>query len=181
MHGKAGDLPYSTRRAMTTTTTPVEFVEERIPLAGIEETVDEMIEMYGGETTLSAEHERRFILPLRRGVAVGGGVQCTLTWTAGDSDEATMRLVCDREVDAPKAQRVALLIVGVIGALLFLLWPFVEARRQFGALAWLGGAIAIAVYFLTLRRTSGGIAFDFLQRVARRQREAITVDPSESS
>ena len=183
MRGNAGDLPYSTRRAMTTTSsgTPVEFVEDGVPVAGIEETVDETIELYGGETTESTARERRFVLPLRRGVAVAGGVQCTLTWTPDDGEEATLRMVCDREVDAPRAQRVALLVVGVIGSLLFLLWPFVEARRQYGALAWVGGAVALAVYFLTLRKTSGGIAFDFLQRVARRQRESITDGPSESS
>jgi hypothetical protein len=116
------------------------------------------------------------VLPLRRGVAAAGGVQCTLSWQPAGEGEATVRLVCDREVDAPRAQRVALLVAGVIGSLLFLLWPFMEARRQFGALAWLGGAVAIAVYLLTLRKTSGGIAFDFLQRLARRQRATVTDD-----
>jgi hypothetical protein len=51
-----------------------------------------------------------------------------------------------------------------------MLWPFYPAQREWGTLAWIGGAIALAVYFLTLRRTSGGIANDFLQRLARRQR-----------
>jgi hypothetical protein len=31
--------------------------------------------------------------------------------------------------------------------------------------------VAIAVYLMTLRRTSGGLAVDFLQRLASRQRE----------
>lgn len=159
-----------------TTATPVEFVEDRVPFDGIDEAVDDLIELYGGTTTQSGERSRQFVLPLRRGVAAGGGVQCTLTWTPDEGSEATVRMVCDRDVDAPKLQRVALLVVGVAGALLFMMWPFVEARRQFGALAWIGGAVAIAVYFLTLRRTSGGIAFDFLQRLARRQREATIRD-----
>ena len=80
-------------------------------------------------------------------------------------------MTCDREIDAPKWQRVLLLAVGVVGALLFTVWPFFPQRREFGALAWIGGAVAIAVYFLTLRKTSGGIALDFLQRLVRRQRE----------
>ena len=82
-------------------------------------------------------------------------------------------MTCDRDVDAPKAQRVLLLVAGVIGGLLFTIWPFFPQRREFGALAWIGGAVAIAVYFMTLRRTSGGIALDFLQRLARRQREMV--------
>ena len=33
---------------------------------------------------------------------------------------------------------------------------------------------AIAVYLITLKRTSGGIVYDLLQRLARRQREIVT-------
>ena len=161
---------------MTNSHAPVEFTEDRIPAEGIEETIDELVELYGGELTASAEQERRFILPLRRGMATAGGVECALTWSATESDDLTVRLVCDRDVDAPKAQRIALLVAGVIGSLLFLMWPFMEARRGFGALAWVGGAVAFAVYLMTLRRTSGGLAVDFLQRLARRQREAATDD-----
>jgi drug/metabolite transporter (DMT)-like permease len=82
-----------------------------------------------------------------------------------------VKFVCNREIDAPKAQRLALLLAGVAGALLFTLWPFFAGRtNQLGALAWIGGVVALAVYFLTLKRTSGGLAYDFLQRLARRQR-----------
>ena len=119
----------------------------------------------------SRAHERRFVLPLRRGVAVSGGVECTVSWAEEAANEATVRLVCDREVDAPKPQRVLLLIAGVIGSILFMLWPFFgKAATQMGTVAWVGGLIALTVYFLTLRRASGGIAYDFLQRLASRQR-----------
>ncbi|MGZ8868584.1 MAG: hypothetical protein ACXW2P_09595 [Thermoanaerobaculia bacterium] len=148
----------------------VDFTEDRVPCDGIEETIAELVELYGGEITRSAPNEREIVLPLRRGVAASGGIQCTLTWKRDSEAEGTVRMLCDRDVDAPKAQRVALLIAGVVGSLLFMIWPFVEMRRGFGALAWVGGAVAIAVYLLTLRRTSGGIAWDFLQRLARRQR-----------
>jgi hypothetical protein len=156
------------------TNAAVDFTEDRVPYEGIEETIDELVELYGAEVTRSGAREREIVLPLRRGVASAGGIQCTLTWQPDDAAEGTIRMVCDRDVDAPKAQRVALLIAGVIGSVLFMIWPFVEARRGFGALAWIGGAVAIAVYLLTLRRTSGGIAWDFLQRLARRQRERAT-------
>ncbi|HUP47027.1 MAG TPA: hypothetical protein VM779_16085 [Thermoanaerobaculia bacterium] len=155
------------------TSKPVHLTEDRVPFDGIEEAIDELIELYGGQITGSADRRRHFVLPLRRGVPTSGGIECTLTWTPDDDREATVNMVCDRDVDAPKGQRIAFLVAGVIGSLLFMAWPFVAARREFGALAWVGGAVAIAVWFLTLRRTSGGIAWDFIQRLARRQREAM--------
>ena len=150
----------------------IEFIEDRIPSQGLPESVDELVELYGGEMQASRDHERQFILPLRRGVAVAGGVECTVSWAVEDGDQATVKLVCSRDVDAPKSQRIAILVIGAIGALLFIIWPFFgKASTQLGTLAWVGGFVALAVYFLTLRRTSGGLAYDFLQRLARRQRE----------
>jgi hypothetical protein len=146
---------------------PVTFTEERVPVGRIEEGIEELVDLYGGEVTSRADAERRFTLPLRRGMAASGGVECRLTW----SPDGDITMTCDRDVDAPKAQRVLMLVAGVVGALLFTVWPFLPQRREFGALAWIGGAIALSVYFLTLRRTSGGIALDFLQRLVRRQRE----------
>src|SRR4051794_19716558 len=68
--------------AMTDTTpTPVQFTEDRIPIDGMEDTVLELIELYGGELTASRDAMRQFTLPLRRGVAASGGVECTVTWT----------------------------------------------------------------------------------------------------
>jgi hypothetical protein len=150
----------------------IEFTEDRIPSEGLPESVDELVELYGGEMQASRDRERQFILPLRRGVAVAGGVECTVSWAVDAGDQATVKLVCNREVDAPKSQRIAILVIGVIGALLFTIWPFFgKASTQLGTLAWVGGFLALAVYFLTLRKTSGGLAYDFLQRLARRQRE----------
>jgi hypothetical protein len=149
---------------------PVELVEDRIPSAGIEGAVEELVVLYGGEVKESRRNERRFVLPLRRGVPTAGSVACTLSWTIGDSGEATVKLVCDREIDAPKTQRILMLVAGVLGSILFMLWPFFPERKEFGTLAWLGGAVALSVYFLSLRKTSGGIAYDFLQRLAGVQR-----------
>lgn len=155
----------------TNDATPVTFTEDKVPADGIEEVVGELVDLYGGEMKEShAERQRRFVLPLRRGLSTGGGVECTLAWTPDERNEATVTLTCDRDVDAPKAQRILLLAAGVVGALCFTIWPFFPQHREFGTLAWIGGAIAIAVYFLSLRKTSGGIAYDFLQRLVRRQR-----------
>lgn len=147
---------------------PVELAEDRVPFAAIETTIAELVELYGGEMeSAAAPFARQFVLPLRRGMAAAGGVHCTLTWAADDAVEATVRIICDRNVDAPKAQRVAFLGAGVVGALLFTVWPFFP---NMGAVAWVGGAIAIAAYFMASRKTGNGLAADFLQRLARRQR-----------
>lgn len=150
-----------------------EFTEDRIPATGIETAIDELVELYGGEMKSSGARERQFVLPYRRGVAVSGGVECTVAWSIATDDEATVTLTAGRDVDAPKAQRIALLIAGVLGALAFTMWPFFgkHAATPLGTLAWVGGLVALAVYFMTLKRTAGGIAADFLQRLAHRQRE----------
>jgi drug/metabolite transporter (DMT)-like permease len=149
---------------------PVELQEDRIPMAGIEETISNLIDLYGGELTASGANERRFVLPMLRGLAAAGGVACTVSWAPSEVGEAMVTLVCNRDVDAPKVQRVFLLVAGVVGSLLFMIWPFFLHSRELGTLAWIGGVVAFAVYFMTLRKTSGGIAHDFLRRLAREQR-----------
>jgi len=149
-----------------TETSPIEFTEDGVPTEGIDETLAELVELYGGEMTAEREGERQFVIPLRRGIATAGGVECTVSW-----ENDTVRLVCNRDVDAPKWQRFALLFAGAVSALLFTLWPFfAHLGKQLGTLAVVGGLVAIAVYFLTLKRTSGGVAYDFLQRLVARQR-----------
>ena len=148
----------------------VELTEDDVPVAGIEDAIGELVEIYGGEITAERAGARDFVLPLRRGFVGGGGVECTVSWAPDDERDATVRLLTNRNVDAPKTQRVLLLLAGVIGSVMFMLWPFFPGERAFGALAWLGGIIAIAVYLMTLRKSSGGIAYDFLQRLAARQR-----------
>lgn len=149
-----------------TEATPGQFTEDRIPLDGIEESFAELVELYGGDITATRDHEREFTLPLRRGQASGGGVECTISWA-----DDTVTITCNRDVDAPKAQRVLLLLAGVVGAVMFMLWPFFPGEKAYGTLAWLGGVVAIAVYLMTLRKTSGGLAYDFLQKLAARQRD----------
>ena len=144
-----------------------EFTEDRVPTTNIEHTIAELVELYGGEVKAERANARDVVLPLRRGVATAGAVECSVTW-AGD----TVTIATNREIDAPKAQRVALLLVGVTGALMFTVWPFFAHARESGALAVFGAIVAIAVYFLTLKKTSGGLATDFLRRLVARQRDA---------
>jgi hypothetical protein len=56
---------------------------------------------------------------------------------------------------------------------MFMIWPFFPNEKGYGTVAWLGGVIAIAVYLMTLKKTSGGMAYDFLQRLANRQRASV--------
>src|SRR5258708_14444558 len=112
----------------------------------------------------SRENERRFTLPLRRGVAAAGGIECTVSWAAVEEGQAVVKLVCNRDVDAPKLQRVLFLVAGVVGALLFMIWPFFPHSKELGALAWIGGVVALAVYLLTLRQTRGGRAIVLFPR-----------------
>jgi len=152
-----------------TDTPPLAFTEDGVPAEGIAESIEELVELYGGEMTDSEARARKFVLPLRRGLSASGGVECTVSWAP---ESGSVTLTCNRDVDAPKAQRVVLLSAGVFGALLFMVWPFAGRGSQPGAVAWMGGAVALAVYFLTLRKTSGGLAYDFLRRLADRQRAA---------
>ncbi|HEX8251937.1 MAG TPA: hypothetical protein VF846_02225 [Thermoanaerobaculia bacterium] len=156
---------------MTTETSNVEFTEDRVPFDGIEQAIEDLVELYGGAVTATRDRAREFTLPLRRGSAGAGAVECTLSWAPDDERDATVTMTCDRDVDAPRGQRVLLLLAGVAGALMFMLWPFFPGEKAFGTLAWLGGVIAIAVYIMTLRKTSGGIAYDFLRRLAAHQRD----------
>jgi hypothetical protein len=149
---------------------PVEMTEDRVPAEGIEEGIEELVDLYGGEITAHRTSARDFTLPLRRGFASGGSVECTISWASDEEGQATVRMKTNRDVDAPKVQRVLFLLAGVIGSVMFMLWPFFPHQPAYGSIAWLGGLVAIAVYLMTLRKTSGGIAADFLQRLARRQR-----------
>src|SRR5258705_6234812 len=141
----------------------MEFTEDRVPTGGIEASIAELVELYGGEIKAEHANARDVILPLRRGVATAGAVECAVTWA-----DDTITITTNREIDAPKAQRVALLVVGVAGALLFTIWPFFARARELGTLAWIGGLVALAVYFLTLKKTSGGVGPPFFWPFARK-------------
>src|SRR5262249_14455185 len=92
----------------------MEFTEDRVPTANIEESIAELVEMFGGEIKDERPNARDVVLPLRRGVATAGAVECAVTWSDDSVTVAT-----SREIDAPKAQRVMLLVAGVAGALVF--------------------------------------------------------------
>lgn len=141
--------------------------EERVPLAEIADTAAELIGLYGGRVTSVSDFEVRFTLPQRRGSAASGGVESILSWEEVSPGEGTVTISGDQHVPPPTFQRVAILVVGVTGAILWLLWPFFPG---IGPLAFVGGVAAFATYLLTLRTPTGASA-DLLQKLARSQRE----------
>lgn len=154
----------------------IRYVEERVPLDGIAETAEEVITAYGGEITAQSDEGRTFSLPRRRGVAASGAVQCELTWEHDDEGIGIVTLTSGEEVAAPRPQAIALLVVGVIGAILWLLWPFFP---NLGPVAWTGGIVAIAAYLLTLKKTPRGVIWSLLQQIADAQRDKFEPIPPE--
>jgi hypothetical protein len=146
----------------------IELEEDQVPLEGIRDTTLDLIELFGGSVTSQSDQEIVFALPARRGLAVGGEIHCRMFWSKDSADEGTVHLSTTREAVRPRASHIAILVAGVLGAILWTLWPFFPSL---GAASWVGAAIAFAAFFLTARRTSEGIAADLLGRVARLQRE----------
>jgi hypothetical protein len=151
----------------------IELEEDRVPLEGIRETATDLVELFGGSVSSQSDQEIVFALPAQRGFAAGGEIQCRMFWSNESEDEGTVHLSATREVVRPRASHIAILVAGVLGAILWTLWPFFPSL---GAASWVGAAIAFAAFFLTSRRTSEGIVADLLGRVARAQRER--VEPS---
>jgi len=146
------------------------LVEGEVPLAGITGSAAELVEMFGGGITEEVGSEIRFNLPVRRGVPSSGIFNCLLQWAGNEANSGSgeLRLTADHRALEGGARNLAVLIAGALGASVWILWPFFP---NLGPLAWVGGLIAFCAYFLTLRRTSGGIAHDFMQRLVGRQRE----------
>ncbi|HVT45465.1 MAG TPA: hypothetical protein VMT00_13875 [Thermoanaerobaculia bacterium] len=147
----------------------IELTEEAVPLDGIEDAASDLIRMHGGEVRAVTAGRIDFVLPERRGVAAAGGIGCTLSWIGESEGEGRVTISADRDIEAPKLQRLALLTVGSLGALLWLLWPFFP---EYAALAWIGGAVAFATYFLSLRRNHGGAVASLLKHLAAVQRQS---------
>ncbi|HVR43453.1 MAG TPA: hypothetical protein VMS56_08405 [Thermoanaerobaculia bacterium] len=150
----------------------VELVEDRIPLEGIRETIEAVIEAHGGETWSASADSIRFTLPVRQGVAVGGAIVGTIRWEPGE-DGGIVTVTAGERADPPRLSHIALLVAGTIGAILWILWPFYPAL---GPASWVGAALAFAAWFLTLRRTRGGVVARLLAHIAEEQRNSSMID-----
>lgn len=146
---------------------PLRYREHRVPLDGIEETVEAVVELYGGEITSRDPHRVSFQLAPD---SESGGIECALSWEsdpAGSAGEGIVLFEGGRELAPPKVQRVLLLVVGAAAGLLSLMWPFFP---DLGPILVVSAIIAIATFLLTLRMTPGGVGGDMLQKIARTQR-----------
>jgi len=142
--------------------------ESGVPLRDIADTLEDLVELYGGEIVGREPDEVRFSVPLRRGVAAAGSIDCQVGWRYDEGESGTVFLESEDAVRASRPARLGLLLVGVVGALLWILWPFFP---NMGAVSWIGGAVAFATYFLTSRKTGGGVCADLLGRLAETQKD----------
>lgn len=147
---------------------PGELIEDHVPLEGIRETIELVVSSHGGEvTSASAPDALEFRLPVRQGIGASGEIRGTIRWE-GDPRDGLVRVASDGAITRPRWSHIAILVAGTIGSLLFILWPFYPAL---GPASWVGGALAFAAYFLTLRRTHGGTLARLLGNIADAQRE----------
>lgn len=147
---------------------PVEFSESGVPLEAIAASALELIEIFGGTVVSQEAHRIRFTIPNRRGVAASGDIRVDVSWPDEAAGTGTVNVNASAEVEAPRLQQIALLGLGSIGAILFLLWPFFP---QISPLAAIGALLAIAAYFLTLKKTRKGVVQGFLHELVRAQHE----------
>lgn len=145
------------------TSRKISYSEDDVPLENIFESVGDIVTMLGGTVGERGPSSIAFTLPRRRGVAASGEVAGEVSWTFGESGTGRVTITADEELNVSRPQRLALLVAGVVGAGLFVVWPFFPGL---GALAWIGGLVAIAVYLLTLRTTQNGMIWHLLQRIA---------------
>jgi hypothetical protein len=145
-----------------------EHVEDHVPLEGIRETIEMVVSSHGGDVLEASEPDAvAFRLPVRQGIGASGEIRGTIRWE-GDPAAGVVRINAEGEVTRPRASQIAILVAGTIGSLLFILWPFYPAL---GPASWVGGALAFAAYFLTLRRSPGGILARLLGNIADAQRD----------
>ena len=148
-------------------TQPIQSREHRVPLDGVEETVEAVIELYGGVVTARNPSRVAFDLAPDR---EEGGIGCVISWQpdpAGAPGEGIVVFDAGPELAPPKLRRAVLLIIGSIAGVLALMWPFFP---ELGPILVVSAIVAIATFLLTLRMTSSGVGGDMLEKIARTQR-----------
>ena len=154
---------------MSDTQKRITYTEEDVLLDGIAAVAAENVAMLGGRVVGETSDGIDFLLPRRRGVAASGEVSGDVKWLGtADSNRGSLTVSAAEELIVSRGKRVALLLAGVVGAGLFVIWPFFP---KLGALTWIGGLIAIAVYMMAARTTQNGLIWVLLQRIADAQFE----------
>ncbi len=154
----------------------LDITEGDVPLDGISETAADWIELFAGRVESTGAGRIDFTMPRRRGVAASGAVRCRIEWTEAAESRGTVRLVTGENIDAPGPQQIALLLAGMAGSLVCILWPFFP---QLTPLAGVGAVLAVGAWLLTLRRSGAGVAATLLQKIVTTQRERAEWDEEE--
>lgn len=145
----------------------VRYREHRVPLEGIEETVEAVIELYGGEVR---ERDPARVLFVLFPEHESGGIDCAISWSGdpeGGAGEGIIAFEAGPELAPRKLQKFLLLLIGSAAGILALMWPFFP---DLGPILIVSAIVAIATFLLTLRMTPGGIGGEIVQRIARTQR-----------
>lgn len=154
----------------------LDIAEDDVPLEGIAETATDWIELFAGKVQATSAGRLDFTLPSRRGVAASGAVRCFLEWSGTGDGVGRVRLVTGDNVDGPGTQQVALLVAGVAGSLVVILWPFFPSLAP---AAGVGAVLAVGAWLLTLKRSGAGVAGNLLKKIVETQRDRAAWDEDE--
>lgn len=141
--------------------------EQDLPLSGIVENARELIEIFGGRIEGESEGSVFFNLPARRGLAASGSIRCALTWSEVSPGRGEVAIETGDHVPGPGLQHVLLLVAGIVGSLVAMLWPFFPSLTP---AAGVGAIIAFAAYLLTLKRSGANVVQDLFSRLVAGQK-----------
>lgn len=140
--------------------------EQDVPRAHLEQNARELVELYGGMVESEAEGSMTFRLPSRRGVAVAGSIRCVLAWTDSSEGRVDLALETGDHVPGPGLQHILLLVAGIVGSFMAMLWPFFPSLAPAGGV---GAIVAFAAYLLTLKRSGANVVLDLFNRLVAGQ------------
>jgi len=142
--------------------------EQDVPVERLAENARELIELYGGHIESESGGTLTFKLPSRRGVAAAGAIRCTLSWTESSPGKVDLALETGDYVPGPGLQHILLLVAGIVGSFMAMLWPFFPELAPAGGV---GAIVAFAAYLLTLRRSGANVVQDLFTRLVQGQSE----------
>ena len=140
--------------------------EQNVPARQLVENAEALIELYGGHLESSDDASMTFRLPSRRGVAAAGAIRCVLSWEQKASDKVDLALETGDYVPGPGLQHILLLVAGIVGSLMAMMWPFYPSLAPAGGV---GAIVAFAAYLLTLRRSGANVVQDLFLRLVDSQ------------
>ena len=142
--------------------------DQDLPLDEIGTSATELIELYGGRVEATKDGSIEFNLPSRRGVAAAGSIRCTLSWTDMGSRRGDIAIETGDHVPGPGVQHVFLLVAGIVGSFVAMLWPFFPSLTPASGV---GAIIAFTAYLLTLRRSGANVVQDLFNQLVEGQLE----------